>query len=225
MKIPTKYIAAIALGVIVTLVLFEFRSCTHTQADPQAKIDSLIKARTDIQFSLTLSKKTEAYLQKREKLWKDSLTVERARNKEQAARIIKKVTPVQLTQSEVDSTLTERYKVKTHLEPSEVGSSIVADLDVMDKALEFIPQEEQEIEHWQQQSKIRDSLDVVHAQQDSLHQALDNKWRQQTDEQKKEGEAMSKENKKLTRGNKFWKGVCKVLGGALVAVGFIAYTK
>lgn len=243
MELPPKHLKimlAIALGVIIMLLLFLFRP-SHTVVDvsqAQHKLDSLAKVHNEIKFNLTLNKKTITYLQKRDKQWSerdkqwsDTLTAERKRNKVFVNRAIYP-SVVKRNQAEVDSALSARYKKSVQITPFDVAQEVVADLDVMDKALVAVTKQEKEISDYQQAIvvkdsfiAVKDSLNSARTKQDSLQVADAGTLVQTTEEQKTENDALKKDNKKLAKGNRFWKGVCKVLAGALVAVGFIAYTK
>lgn len=229
MELPPKHLKimlAIALGVIIMLLLFLFRP-SHTIVDvsqAQHKLDSLAKVHNEIKFNLTLNKKTITYLQKRDKQWSDTLMAERKRNKVFVNRAIYPPV-VKRNQAEVDSALSARYKKPVQITPFDVAQEVVADLDVMDKALVAVTKQEKEISDYQQAIVVKDSLNAARTKQDSLQVADAGTLVQTTEEQKTENDALKKDNKKLAKGNRFWKGVCKVLAGALVAVGFIAYTK
>lgn len=218
---------AIAIGVILILVLFQFRSCNKPLDLSQAKIkeDSLKLAMTNLGFSLTLSRKNETYLRKRDTAWKDTLTKERIRNRATFTQVMRKPLVTPLTQHESDSILSKRYQVIVHVTPLEAGSFMVADLDIMDKALAFLPREEKEISDLHQAMAVKDSIDREHIKQDSIQRAQTVNVSEQLNDQVKVNVALEDKNKKLTRGNKFWKGVSKVLAGVALTLGLIAATK
>lgn len=228
MELPQKRLKimlAIALGVIIILILFMFKTKVIDHAQARTKLDSLEKTHVNIKLSLALSKKNVALLQKRDRQWQDSLRAERTRNKTFVTRILFPPATVQLNQNEVDSVLSKRYNAKVHVTPVETGSQIVAELDILDQSIAYIPRVETEVEHWQKAFATKDSLNQALIKQDSLRIVETANVSEETKTLKTDNDALTKENKKLTRGNRFWKGVCKVMAGALVAVGFIAATK
>lgn len=222
-----KIIVALTIGIIVVLLFFVFRPHNAVPDDSQARAreDSLKRANVNLGIALEMSNKREAYMKKRDAAWAETLTKERSRNKASAAKILKRPVPAQLTSQESDSILSERYHVGVHVTPPEAGSIIVADLDILDKSLVFIPQEEQEIEHLNQRLLVKDSLGVEHAKQDSLREAQTANVSVQLTDKTQANDALKKENKTLRRKVNVLKVFKNILIGTAVTLGIIVALK
>lgn len=219
-----KIMFALAIGVIIVLLFFVFRPHDTVPDDSKARAreDSLKRANVNLGLALEMSNKREAYLKKRDVAWGDTLTKERIRNKASATKILKRPVPQKLTSQESDSILSARYHVGVHVTPAEAGSIIVADLDILDKALAFLPQVEQEIEHLNQRLEVKDSLGVEHAKQDSIREAQTNNVSVQLTDKTQANDALKKENKTLKRKVNVLKKVAKnILIGTAVTLGII----